>query len=63
MNKLAKSHIAFFSLLINYPYADFQADVLEFKYKTATDDIDRVKVELQAVNKEKQSLERKCSQV
>ena len=63
MNKLAKSYIAFFSLLINYPYADFQADVLEFKYKTATDDIDRVKVELQTVNKEKQSLEKKCSQV
>lgn len=41
--------------------AQERADVLDVKYKTATDDLDRVKVELQAVNKEKQGLEKKCS--
>lgn len=36
---------------------------MDVKYKTATDDLDRVKIELQAVNKEKQGLEKKCSHV
>lgn len=53
--------LAFLNCL--FLYINFQADVLDVKYKTATDDLDRVKVELQAVNKEKQGLEKKCSHV
>jgi hypothetical protein len=52
-------HFNFFlPLLIN-----FQADILDVKYKATIDDLENVKMELHNVNREKQSVEKKCSHV
>ncbi|XP_048728991.2 BRCA1-associated protein-like [Ostrea edulis] len=41
--------------------AQERADILDVKYKTTIDDLEKVKIELHAVNREKQSVEKKCS--
>lgn len=46
-----------------HKYINFQADILDVKYKTTIDDLEKVKIELHAVNREKQSVEKKCSHV